>query len=139
MELKRLNLDSARFTGLNYDIIGVQYIGIAEEFDEFCKFLYFNMPNVQYLRVTNPKITTIMPVILRRLRQLECPGTAINRIKDGTDLRRLIATDTPLELISVLYDCEHLEYVKLGSVSEGTRQTIDSAKEYSEFRSHYVK
>ena len=132
LTLTRMNLDIAKFIGRSDDIISVWYIGSVEQFDEFCRYVIIKFPNLIKFRVNAP-VSCIPDLLIHRLEYLDCSNTQIKKLYFGEKLRCLIACNTAIKLQDVLSNVEKMNYVKLGSIGDGSRVTIDSSSEYDEY------
>jgi len=133
---ERVDLDKVKFIGRSNDITRIWYIGHPSKFVEFCDYIYTHMPNVTFLRFHNMGISEIPARNMNRLVSLDCSYNPIKKLRYGPDLRVLVAPGTDLALSDVLYSNEQLNYLKIGSIEDETRITIDSPTEYQQFRTY---
>jgi hypothetical protein len=136
---QRLDLDGAKFIGTSPTVTHVWYTGHQNLFDEFCKYCISHFPFIKALKVYNIGISTIPDSLVHRLEIIDCSYTDVKKLKYGPELKVLIAPGTGIELYDVLQRNPSLKYLKLGSIEDGSRITIDSEAEYSDFCDHYLR
>jgi hypothetical protein len=127
-----MNYDTAKYTGYNTNITEVHYSGRLDEYDDFCEFVRLKFPNLRSFRVNMP-VDHIPDNLMYRLEKVDCSNTNIKKLRYGPNLNHLIACNTGILLGDVLHDAKKINYLKIGSVSDGTRVTIDSHSEFLEF------
>lgn len=136
---QRLDLEGAKFLGTDPNVTHVQYTGHASQFKEFCNYCIFHFPFIKALKVYNVPIDEVPDNLVHRLEIVDLSYTNVKKIRYGPQLKVLIVPGTGIELSDVLYKNPSLRYVKLGSIEDGSRITIDSEAEYSDFCDHYLK
>lgn len=137
MDFIRMDMDIARHHGADLNITSIWYIGHPDNFSEFCEFVYTKYPNLINLKV-NRNVDTIPDKLCYRLKYLDCANSSIKSIYYGPHLEYLNAADTKMELSDVLSKAKKINYLKIGSIYNNTRLTIDSHNEYIEFLMTYV-
>ncbi len=134
MDLRKMDLDIAKYIGHNLDVTGIWYIGNVQQFDEFCTFARTKFPNLVKLRI-NRHVDSISPYITTRLEYLDCSDTNIDCLEHASKLTYLNAANTNLKLQHVFEKIKNLHYLKLGHIPD--RITIDSQKEYSDYLQYW--
>lgn len=127
-----MNLDTAKFIGHNDEITHVEYYGRVDEFNEFCEVIRIKLHKLVGLRIKSP-IDNIPIRLMHRLQYLDCSNTLVTKLDYGPDLHTLIASNTDIKIEDVFHSIKKINYLKLGSIEKGTRVTIDSNTEYTEW------